>query len=170
MVCFKMDKEILNWCQRYTTFYWFVTEISQTVRHRKKFTMKRLFVSNPTPYFNPQYDALFGASLGQNTEKERSKDDHSSLLHPLLRVIRWPKKYNGKQKKCGQQNQEGSLIKQTLGDEGKKFYSIETRAQCYKSFHGCKLRIFVMSLSVCPWQTYSVVCRQGQKPTLEWSI
>ncbi len=45
--------------------------------------------------------------------------------------------------------------------------------QCYKAFFVRDLRIFVISQSVCPWQAFpaqSIVCGQGQEPTLEWSI
>jgi hypothetical protein len=48
----------------------------------------------------------------------------------------------------------------------------DIRGQCYKTFHGRDLRIFEISLSVCPWQefpAYSIACGQGQEHTLEWS-
>jgi hypothetical protein len=55
----------------------------------------------------------------------------------------------------------------------KKFYNIETWGECYKTFYSRNLRIFVISQCVCPWQAFpvwSLVCGQGQEPTLEWII
>ncbi len=43
----------------------------------------------------------------------------------------------------------------------------------FKNFFVRNLPIFVISLSVCLWQTlpaYYNVCGQGQEPTLEWSM
>jgi hypothetical protein len=40
-----------------------------------------------------------------------------------------------------------------------------------KTFYGRKLHIFVISKSACSWQAFpakSIVCKQGQEPTLEW--
>ncbi len=36
----------------------------------------------------------------------------------------------------------------------KFIYEIEPRWQCYKTFYGRKLRLFIISYSVCPWQTF----------------
>ncbi len=48
----------------------------------------------------------------------------------------------------------------------------EARCQCYKTFYGRKLRLFVLSYSVCPWQAFPAkpnVCGWGLEPTLEGS-
>jgi hypothetical protein len=37
---------------------------------------------------------------------------------------------------------------------GGVFYQCATRGQCYKTFYGRNLRIFVISLSVCPIQVF----------------
>ncbi len=50
----------------------------------------------------------------------------------------------------------------------KQFCSIDTWGRCYKTFYGRKLRIFVISQSVCSWRAFpaqSNVCGQGQEPT-----
>ncbi len=59
----------------------------------------------------------------------------------------------------------------------KKLYEIGPRAQCYKSFFVCDLRIFLISQSVCPWQVFpaqSIDCMEqmkdsslGQAPVLQ---
>jgi hypothetical protein len=36
----------------------------------------------------------------------------------------------------------------------KMFYEIDTKAQCYKTFYVRNLRIYVISESVCPWQSF----------------
>ncbi len=36
----------------------------------------------------------------------------------------------------------------------KKFYSTGPRGQCFKTFYGRNLRIFIKSQSVCPWQAF----------------
>jgi hypothetical protein len=38
--------------------------------------------------------------------------------------------------------------------EAKKNFDIDTWGQSYKTFYGHNLRIFIMSLSVCPWQAF----------------
>jgi hypothetical protein len=46
------------------------------------------------------------------------------------------------------------------------------QGQCYKTFYGRKLRLFIISSSVCSWQAFpdkSYVCGQVQEPTLEGS-
>ncbi len=51
--------------------------------------------------------------------------------------------------------------------------SIPSRCQCYKTFYGRNLRIFVISQSVCPWQVLpayqSIAClaRQGAYPRVK---
>ncbi len=51
------------------------------------------------------------------------------------------------------------------------FMTKTSRGQCYKTFYGRKLRLFIISYSVYLWQpfpTKSNVCGRGQEPTLEW--
>ncbi len=46
------------------------------------------------------------------------------------------------------------------------------QGQCYKTFYGRKLRLFIISQSVCSWQAFpdkSYVRGQVQEPTLEGS-
>ncbi len=38
-----------------------------------------------------------------------------------------------------------SLFGLVVSDEGKKFYNIDTSDQCYKTFYGCKLLLFIIS-------------------------
>ncbi len=38
----------------------------------------------------------------------------------------------------------------------KKFYPVNSRAQCDKTIYGRNLQIFVISLGVCPWQAIPV--------------
>ncbi len=46
-------------------------------------------------------------------------------------------------------------------------YLTETRGRSYKTFYGCKFRIFIISQIVCFWPAFpaqSIVCGQGQEP------
>ncbi len=50
---------------------------------------------------------------------------------------------------------------------------LQAWGQCYKTFYGRKLRLFIISYSVCPWKALpaqSNVCGRGHEPTLEWSV
>jgi hypothetical protein len=50
-----------------------------------------------------------------------------------------------------------------------KPWIFNTRAQCYKTFYVCNLRIFAISYSVCPWQAFPALsngCLVKQEPTL----
>jgi hypothetical protein len=46
------------------------------------------------------------------------------------------------------------LLRKYVNYGSKRFHSTGPRAQCYKTFYGRNLRIFVISYSVCPWQTF----------------
>ncbi len=51
-------------------------------------------------------------------------------------------------------DKHSSLFSSIRIDYRKKFYSIGSRASCYKSHYVRNLRIFVVSQSVCPWQAF----------------
>jgi hypothetical protein len=40
-------------------------------------------------------------------------------------------------------------------NEEKTGYNIDTTGQCYKTFYGRRLRLSIISWSVCPWQAFS---------------
>ncbi len=51
-------------------------------------------------------------------------------------------------------------------------FPLSTSRKCYKNFYNLKLRLFIISQSVCPWQAFPAqpnACGQGQESTLEWS-
>ncbi len=52
------------------------------------------------------------------------------------------------------QEKYSSLVSPLSVTEEKKFCGFETRGQCYKTRYVCKLRILVISQSVCPWQPF----------------
>jgi hypothetical protein len=54
-------------------------------------------------------------------------------------------------------DKRSSLFGLSVGDAEKKAFSdIVTCGQCYETFYGCKLRRFILSLSVCHWKTFPV--------------
>jgi hypothetical protein len=48
--------------------------------------------------------------------------------------------------------EHSSLFCLDISDKGKKVYIIDSRCQCYKTFCGRNLQMFV---NVCPWQAFS---------------
>jgi hypothetical protein len=55
-----------------------------------------------------------------------------------------------------------SLLQKGITYGCKKFYNMDTRGQCHKTTYGHKLRLFIISKSICPWQAFpakSNVCR-----------
>ncbi len=51
-------------------------------------------------------------------------------------------------------DKHSSLLRIFVNYGHKMFRNIGPRAQCYKTFYGCNLRIFLISHSVCPWQAF----------------
>ncbi len=123
-----------NWTQCYKTFSvhnlrTFV--ISQSVSHRHSFSSLVLcFWVRPEAYHRMEHLKRcftwlgLGLAYKQQTRLERfARNKHSSLLRKSVNY--------------GQ----------------KKFYNIGPWAQCYKTFYVLNLRMFLVSQSVCPWQT-----------------
>ncbi len=60
-------------------------------------------------------------------------------------------------------DQHNSLLRKFGKYSSRKFYNIGPLGQCYKSFYGRKLRLFVISQNVCPWQVF-MYSTLGQTP------
>jgi hypothetical protein len=69
---------------------------------------------------------------------------------PKLGVGSWPSS-----RTLDHYGRRSSLLQTAINYEHKKFYNSNTRAQCYKTFYGRNLLIFVISYSVCSWQDFS---------------
>ncbi len=48
----------------------------------------------------------------------------------------------------------GEILESIFNLSNVEFCQMKTKGQCYKTFYGRKLRIFKISLHICPWQAF----------------